>query len=232
MNNSYEIKSNIEKIRNGYQTRFLDSKMQMELKRILKKNEYIEYLAYKDTEKVIFYKDVKPKVSLLEIVMKTKNKKLEHREILGTVFSMGLKDTMFGDIIIDDDKYYIYVLDEIKDFLINNLTSINKNKVILEERDIELLKDYKRKYLELEFIVSSERLDTVIANLIKINRNKVQELVREKDILLNYSLPTSISKKMQIGDIFSIRGFGKYIYGGVIKETKSGKLIVRVNKYV
>ena len=229
MNNNYDLINNIEKLKQGYPTRFLDSKMQIELKRKLKKDEYLEYLVYPDTEKVIFYNDIKPSISLLEI--ETKNR-LEHREILGTVFSLGLKDSMFGDIIITDDKYYIYVLDEIKKFLINNLKLINKNKVNLKEVDINLFKDYKRKYLEIEIISSSERLDSIIAHLINVNRTKVKDLVKDKDILVNYEVPSNISKKMQIGDIFSIRRYGKYKYDGIIKETKSGNLVIKISKYI
>ena len=67
MNNNYEIIKNIEKIKNGYPTRFIDSSMQNELKKKLKKNEYQVYYPYIDAIKVIFYKKIEPKVVLLEI---------------------------------------------------------------------------------------------------------------------------------------------------------------------
>ena len=226
---SWGLVKNIEKIRQGYSTRFLDYKMQLDLKCKLKKNEYQIYYPYKESEKVIFYNDKKPKVALLEIISK---EKLEHREILGTVFSLGLDNEMFGDIIINDDKYYIYVLDEIKDYFINNIIMINKSKVTLEERDLSILEDFERKYEEIEIISSSERLDTVISRLIGINRNRIKELVKDKDIILNYQVVLNISKKMEIGDIFSIRRYGKYKYLGIIKTTKSGNLVIKVNKYI
>ena len=232
MNNNYEIVSNIEKLKNGHATRFLDLKLQLELKKYLKKNEYFEYLTYKDSEKIIFYTETKPDVNLLEIIPMIKNKKLEHREILGTIFSLGLKDSMFGDIIITDNKYYVFILPEIKEFLKNNLVVINKIKVSLEERDLDTLKDYERQYQSIELIVSSERIDTIIANLIKTNRNKIKDLVKSKNIILNYEVLSNFSKKFQHGDIFSIKGFGKYKYNGIIKETKSGNLVVKIDKYI
>jgi len=229
MNKNQELIKNVEKIKKGYATRFLDSKMQLELKNRLKKDEYQIYYPYKDSEKVIFYSNTSPKVSLLEIVTR---EKLEHREILGTVFSLGLDDSMFGDIVISSDKYYLYVLDEIKDYVINNLIIINKIRVTLEERDLNILKDFERKYLELEIISSSERIDTVISHLIGINRTKIKDLMKEKDIILNYEVACNISKRLEVGDIFSIRRFGKYRYLGVMKRTKSDNLIIRVNKYM
>ena len=133
MNNNYEIIKNIEKIKNGFSTRFLDNKMQLELKKRLKKNEYNIYYPYLDSEKVIFYQNNKPNIILFEIITKDK---LEHREILGSIFSLGLNSTMFGDIVITNNHYYIYVLNEIKDYFINNLIMINKSKVKLESRDL------------------------------------------------------------------------------------------------
>jgi len=229
MNNDYSIIKNIEKIKRGLCTRFLDNNMQNILKNKLKKNEYYVYYPYFESEKVIFYKDVMPKVSLLKI--KTKDE-LEHRKILGSVFSLGLDQSMFGDIIKYKNSFYIFVLDEIKDYFINNLNLIGKSKVKLEEVDIDLLKDYKREYEELDIIVSSERIDTIISHLISINRNKVKELIKDKDILLNYNIVDNTSKKIIYGDIFSIRKYGKYKYLGIIKETKSGNFVIRINKYI
>ena len=87
MNNNYEIVKNLEKLKNGFCTKFLDNNMQNSLKSKLKKNEYNVYYPYNDSEKVIFYKDELPKITLLEIVTKDN---LEHRSILGSVFSLGL----------------------------------------------------------------------------------------------------------------------------------------------
>ncbi|MBR3660899.1 MAG: hypothetical protein IKN63_03235 [Bacilli bacterium] len=229
MNKTRELINNVEKIKKGYSTRFLDSKMQLELKNLLKKNEYQIYYPYIDSEKVIFYNNIEPNVSLLEIVTR---EKLEHREILGTVFSLGLDDSMFGDIIIDGNKYYIYVLDEIKDYFINNLLMIKKVKVNLEERDLSILENYKRKYEEIEIITSSERIDTVISHLIGINRTKIKDFVQSKYIILNYEVVSNTSKKLEIGDIFSIKRYGKYKYLGIIKYTRSGNLIIKIDKYI
>ena len=114
----------------------------------------------------------------------------------------------------------------------NNLILIGKNKVRLEERDLNLLNDYERKYESIEIISSSERIDSVISHIINVNRNKVKDLVLDKDILINYEVPSNISKKFTFGDIFSIRKYGKYKYLGIIKETKSGNLIIKIDKYI
>ena len=228
MNNNYEVIKNIEKLRNGFSTRFLDNNMQNLLKRKLRKCEYNIYYPYPDSEKVLFYTNNLPKIALLEIISK---ENIEHRSILGSVFALGIDSSVFGDIIIYSNHYYIYVLDEIKDYFINNLNLIGKTKVKLEERGLDLLNNFKREYETLEIISSSERIDSVISH-ININRSKIKYLVHNKDILINYEMASSVSKKFVIGDIFSIRKYGKYKYLGVIKNTKSGNLVIQINKYI
>ena len=229
MNKNNEIIHNIEILRQGKNTKFIDLNMQKILKTKLKKNEYNIYYPCLESEKVIFYKDKEPKIALLEIVSKDK---LEHRKILGSIFSLGIDQSVFGDVIICNNKYYVYVLDEIKDYFINNLITVGKSKVKLEERDLNILKEHRREYENIEIVSSSERIDTVISHLININRNKIKELVKNKDIILNYEILINVSKKLLIGDIFSIRKYGKYKYLGIIKKTKSGNLIIRIDKYI
>ena len=229
MNNNYEIIKNIEKLKNGKSTNFLDARMQLEIKKRLKKDEYNIYYPYAEAEKIIFYKYEKPKISLLEIIS---SDKLEHRDILGSIFSLGLDQSVFGDIILFNNRYFVYVLDNIKYYFLSNLINIKKSSVIIEERPLDELDNFKRQYEEIEIISSSERIDTVISHLIGINRNKIKDLIKNKNIILNYELVQNISKKLQNGDIFSIKKYGKYRYNGIYKTTKSGNLIIKISKYI
>ena len=229
MHDNYEIVKNLEKLRQGYSTKFLDPWLQEELKKRLKKDEYEIYYPYIDSDKVIFYKKVEPRISLLEIISKNK---ISHRDILGAIFSLGLNSSMFGDIVIVNNKYYVFVLEEIKDYFLLNLKKIGKSNVLLEERDLNLLKNYQREYEKIEIISSSERIDTVIAHLIGVNRKKIQSLISNKMILYNYDVLKNPAKKFQPNDVFSIRKYGKYKYINIIKRTKSGNLVISINKYI
>ena len=228
MNDIYIVDKNIEKIINGKYTYFLDSKLQKLVKNKLGKFKYNIYIPYKDSEKVIFYNGIKPNILLYEIKCKYK---LKHQDIMGTLFSLGIDPSMYGDILIIDDKYYIYVIDFISNYLVNNLTMINNSKVELVNIDINYLNNYERKYEELEYIVSSERIDTIISNIIHSNRDSVSKLIKDKCILVNYDIPKS-SYNLKIGDILSIRKYGKYKYMGIINKTKKDNYIVLINKYI
>lgn len=228
MNEMYLANKNANKVFDGKYTNFLDSKREMLVKCILKKYPYKVYKPYNDSEKVILYKDREPEVVLYEIVS---NIPLKHQDILGTIFSLNIDETLFGDIIIDNNKYYIYMLKEVENYFISNFTRVKNSNVILNKLELDYLKDYKRKYEELEFIVSSKRLDTIVSHIIRTNRKDVIDKIKNKEILVNYDYPKT-SYVLKDNDIFSIRKHGKYKFIGVVNTTKKENIVIRLYKYI
>ena len=225
----YTIQKNLNRLSNYQPTFFLDPSEQKELKSKLKKNEYKIYSPFPDSEKVIFYIDKLPDVLLYEI--KTKQE-LRHQDLLGTMYSLNISPEMFGDIVLDNGKYYIYVLKLFQNYFEMNFTKVKNSSVDVEVIELDFLKDYKRKYEEIELIVSSERIDTVISNIIHCNRNMITDKIKNKEILLNHELLKKDSYVLKVGDIFSIRKYGKYKYMGIIKHTKKDNYIVKCFKYL
>lgn len=223
------IEKNLSKLLSQGYTYFLDKIELKILKGKLKHTFYNIYLPYKDSEKSIIYKKNIPEVSIFEI--KTKEK-LKHQEIMGSLFSLGINKDMFGDIIIDNNKYYFYVFSSIENYIILNLEKIGKYKIYLEKKNIEEFKNYERRYEEITLISSSERIDSIISGLININREKVREKIKNKEVILNYEIVNNNSKVLRKDDIFSVKRYGKYKYYGVIKNTKKNNYIIKIYKYI
>ena len=181
----YTIEKSLNKLNRNQPTFFLDPKEQLELKKKLKKGSYQIYKPYIDSEKNIFYTTNEPRVVLYEIKSKIP---LKHREILGTIFSLNITSELFGDIIVKDNHYYVYVLEQIAPFIKNNLLKIKNTNIELIETPLETLKDYKKEYEKIQIITSSLRIDTVIARLIQTSRPNVIEKIKNKQIILNYDI--------------------------------------------
>ena len=225
----YQIQKNINRLYNGQSSFFLDPREQELMKSRLKKNEYKIFKPYKDSEKNIFYTNELPNIILYEIKCR---RELKHQEILGSIYALNINSELFGDILIIDNHYYVYVLALARNYFENYFTMVGNSNIELIERDLSLLEDYERSYEILELNVSSERIDTVISSLINTGRSAIKDKQKDKEILLNYELVKDISKTFKIGDIFSIRRYGKYKYMGIKKTTKSSHYIVIVYKYV
>ena len=225
----YNIKKNIERLKRGDYTYFLDPFEANLIAKSFKKEEYNILKPYKDSEKIIFYAKKKPNIILFKIISK---EKFRHQDILGSIFSLNISKELFGDIIIDNDNYYFYILEIMKDYFLTNFTKIKKYNIALEQINITTFENYQRKYLTLELKIKSERLDTVVACLSKSSRNKVKEKFKNKEITLNYNIAIKESYYLKEEDIFSIKGVGKFKYLGKIKKTKKNNYIIKILKYL
>lgn len=225
----YYVEKNLTRLRHGQHTFFLDPKELNEVIYKLKKNEYSIYYPYKDSEKNIIYNRNVPKVILYEIVC---NVELRHQDILGSIYSLNISGELFGDVLIIDGHYYVYILDIVRNYFETNFLMVKNSRIDLREISIDTFKDYERSYKEEIHIVSSNRIDTVISSIIHTGRNNINDKIKKKEIILNYDFLKSVSYKLRDGDTFSIKKIGKFKYNGIIKNTKSNNLIISIYKYL
>lgn len=225
----YFIEKNLNKFKNNSYTFFLDPRELSLVKGKLKKDEYNIYYPYKDSEKVILYKNDIPEVLLYEIKSKVE---LRHQDILGTMYSLNIDSSLFGDILLIDNRYFIYILPIVRNYFESNFLMVRNTSVEVEEIGIDYLKDYERTYEKLELIVSSNRIDTVISNICHIGRNSISDMIKKKEIILNYDYLKNSDYKLKDNDIFSIKRVGKFKFNRIIKNTKSNHIIVEVLKYI
>jgi len=225
----YIVEKNIDKIKRGEATNFLDPNTCLKVCSKLKGYNYKIYYPYLDSDKVIIYTDKLPKIRILEIISYDK---LTHREIMGSLFGLNIDNEMFGDIIISNNHYYIIIMDVIYNFIINDYNMVGSHYIKLKEVPLDTIKDYTRKYEEIELIVSSLRIDTVISRLIKTSRDQIRKKFSNDEIILNYEPCHKLEYNLNINDVFSIKKYGKYKFGGIIKKSKKDNYIIKCYKYI
>lgn len=225
----YKINNAVEKIKTGKNTQFLDGR---ELKIVtgkLKKSEYNVYYPYKDSEKVMLYTGKVPKVKLFKIYTV---ENIRHQDILGSLFALNIDSSYFGDIVLYNDYYYVFVSEDLALYIKDNLKMIGNKKVSLEEVDLSVLDNYERNYEEKEIIVSSLRIDNIISGIINTSRKVALDKIKNKEVVVNYEVMNKNSYILKESDIFSIRRYGKYKFVGIVKSTKKNNFIVRYLKYI
>ena len=225
----YKINNAVEKIKTGKNTQFLDGR---ELKIVtgkLKKNEYNVYYPYKDSEKVMLYTGKVPKVKLFKIYTV---ENIRHQDILGSLFALNIDSSYFGDIVLFNDYYYVFVSEDLALYIKDNLKMVGNKKVSLEEVDLSVLDNYERKYEEKEMIISSLRVDNVISGIINTSRKIALDKIKNKEVIVNYDVMNKNSYILKENDIFSIRRYGKYKFVGIVKSTKKNNYIVKYLKYI
>ena len=159
--------------------------------------------------------------------------KYTHRDYLGAVIKLGVKREKVGDIIFDDNGADIIVDKDISKFLLENLgelTRFSKSKISIE--DIKALRPVEIKKTELEIIVSSLRLDNVISELARCSRNKALDIINMERVFVNFECETKKTKQIKPGDMVTIRGKGRFYIKELVGETRSGRTIIKIEKFV
>ena len=159
--------------------------------------------------------------------------KYTHRDYLGAVIKLGIERKKIGDIIVDNEGADIIVDKDIVKFLLENLGSLTRfSKSTITIQNINDLRPVEIKKEELEIIVSSMRLDNIISELARCSRNKALDIINQERVLINFECETKKTKQIKTGDMITIRGKGRFFVKELVGQTRSGRTIIKIEKFV
>ena len=72
-------------------------------------------------------------------------------------------------------------------------------------------------------VIASVRLDVIIAEIYNLSRSESNNLFAAKKVFVNGKLTENNSQKIKPDDVVSVRGFGRFIFSGILQETRKGK---------
>ncbi len=162
-------------------------------------------------------------ISLFELVYAKKFISIEHRQVLGSLMSLGLKRGKFGDILLKGDQVQFYAAAEIADYVRMNLESIGRAGISLKEISLLDAIQPEEVWKELSVTVSSLRLDTMISALYNISRQKSQLYVQQGAVKVNWTKIENPAFECGEGDIISVRGLGRSKIATIEGKTKKEK---------
>ena len=88
------------------------------------------------------------------------------------------------------------------------------------------------KFEEYKYIVSSDRLDSVVSALIRKSREKAKDFINAGFVNVNYQTIEDFTYLCNNNDILSLRTHGRYRIIDIEKNKKSGKIIIKVKKFI
>lgn len=172
-------------------------------------------------------------IELLHIrpLMKKFSDTLTHRDFLGTIIGLGLERTKIGDIVVRDNEAYVFVSDTVSDYIIRNLTRVKHTSVRVDKCD-DVPEEIAPKTVEESVIVSSNRLDAIIAKVYNLSRDAAVRYISEGKVFINSREMTGNAKSLKEGDVVSVRGMGKFIFGSEGGTTRKDKLYISIRRYI
>lgn len=216
-------------------TGFLDPRQQFIVESLARGSMLLvgSYGAFAEAERhrILIYPDyytpekVDYQVAVFNVKYASKFLKLEHKDILGSMMSLGIDRSKFGDIRVGEEAVQFAVADELKDYMTANFLSIGKAKVTVEEsnRSEEWIVTTDT-WTEDMHIVSSLRLDVVIAALANVARQKAATLIHGEKVKVNWVVRDQPAFELQELDMLSIRGAGRFKVMAIEGRTRKDKI--------
>ncbi len=159
--------------------------------------------------------------------------KLSHRDFLGAILNLGIERKLIGDIVIRDNVGYVFVKDEISDFISSELIKIKHTDVKISRVTDENLPEgelFRTEKVKIQLV--GERLDAVISKVFNISRDDSLSLFKKGLVFVGGKEIENNSYTPKADDVVSVRGYGRFIYRGVAGLSKKGKLNAEVDIYV
>lgn len=170
-------------------------------------------------------------IAALKIIPERTSDKLTHRDYLGSIMSLGIERFMIGDIICVDNGAYVFCIDRISDYILEQLVNIRNSSITVEKVDVSFVQGIKPNFDVIKGTVSSLRLDSIVKLGFSMSRGNALALIESGKVYINSKLFEKGSAKIYEGDIISIRGFGKMKVQAIGELTKKGRTFIELYKY-
>lgn len=155
----------------------------------------------------------------------------EHRIYLGGLMKLGIKREKIGDIIVRNDGADIIVKKDLSEYIITNLKELTRfQKSQIESKNIEdVIENVVQKTI-IKINIPSMRLDCIVGELARCSRKVAVKYLNEERVFVNFKQEIRPSKTIKQGDNITIRGKGRFKINNIIGNTRSGRIMLEVEK--
>ncbi|KPU43997.1 S4 domain protein [Oxobacter pfennigii] len=241
-----KIIDNIEQVQRYFEPRFtdfLDPAQVMKASAIIKKIGHVNYeitggIANSERSMLVIYPGgmdfqyIKLPISALYFRGNTKFEKLEHRDILGALMSLGIKRDKIGDIILSEDLNYILVSEDISNYIKINLTKIKHVGVSAEYADLKNVPQREQNFKVIAANVASLRLDAVLSAGFGESRSSIAKEIVSQKVKVNFEEVTDLNRLIKTGDVISLKGRGRIVLERIGSKTKKDRINIIIKKII
>lgn len=171
----------------------------------------------------------------LELKLSADSEPPLHKDYLGSLMGLDIERTCLGDILLDSSRpgvAYLFLLEDKVDFILRELTSVGKFSVKSCLCDAEEVNALPRPERKLKTgTVPSLRLDAVLSEIIGTGRNQVSEFIAAGRVEINHLPEQRQHAPVYAGDIFTVRGKGRYQLTQIKGKSKKDRVIIEYFQY-
>ncbi len=156
--------------------------------------------------------------------------KLTHRDVLGSIMAQQVQRDTVGDIVVTPGRIQCFVTPAAAAVCMQ-MEKIGRVGVQITDT-LPFSCEYQQETKEITGTVAAPRLDAVLRTALNTGRNACADLIRGGLVTLNYVQVQEVSCQLAEGDVFSVRGYGKFRVSELSGPTKKGRLHITIEKYL
>ena len=157
--------------------------------------------------------------------------RLSHRDVLGSILSLGVTREIIGDIIATKEFAKIIVDKKMADYFIANLKRIGDAGVETSLDELSNIEAKEERVKEISATVASLRADSIAAAGFGLSRSKMADEIDAEKVKLNWQTLKNAAQSIKQGDILSMRGRGRLEVTEIRGQTKKGRISVLLKRF-
>ena len=158
--------------------------------------------------------------------------KLSHRDYLGAMMGLGLTRDVAGDLLVAENRCQVVCLKSALPILLTQWVEVGKWSVHVREISLDEIEPGEDDVKIRRETFQSLRFDAVAAAGFGLSRAKAASLISGGRILLNHLPCTKPDRILEAGDSLSGKGLGKCVLARVTGESRKGRIMAELERYV
>lgn len=155
---------------------------------------------------------------------------ITHRDVLGSLMAQQVQRDTVGDILVSPGKVQCFVTGAAA-AVGTSLTKIGRVGVKVTDTE-PFSNDFVQEVRVITGTVAAPRLDAVMRTALNVGRQLCHQYILGGAVTVNYEETTKPDKQLAAGDVFSVRGFGKFRVKELNGPTRKNRLHIVVEKFL
>lgn len=158
--------------------------------------------------------------------------RLTHRDFLGAVLGVGIEREKLGDILVGQNSCDLLLFTELVPYLCQNFTEAGRAKLRVEEIPLNELALPEKTVKTIHDTVNTPRLDAVLSSGFSLSRSRAAEAIAAGRVEVNHTPCLKADKLVSQGDVLTCRGLGKCVLTELGGQSKKGRTILTIERYL
>lgn len=155
-----------------------------------------------------------------------------HRDFLGALMGAGVARETIGDICVGKGSCDFFTTVEVAPYLLQNLTSAGRTKLRLMQIPLYSARIPQPEIKQIRDTLPSLRLDCIISAGFSVGRNLAVQYICAGKALIDGLPCEKPDKLITEGSAISVRGLGKIKLNQINGQTKKGRILVVIDRFM